>query len=103
MLQLAVYLAVFGDAATAAVIAGVFGIAQIVLTAIALRWLNKGNKEIHNTGIAASAAASAAAAAADSAADAARSAAEACRVGKAIGSAIRHDDPLIVKPPEITP
>jgi hypothetical protein len=91
MTTLAVYFAALGDAATAAVIAGVFGIAQIVLTAIALRWLNKGNKEIHETGIA------------DSAADASRSAAEACRVGKAIGSAIRHDDPLIVKPPEITP
>jgi hypothetical protein len=98
-----VYFAALGDASTAAVIAGIFGIAQIVLTAIALRWLNKGNKEIHNTGIAASAAASAAAAASDSAADAAQAAAEACRVAKAIGSAIRHDDPLIVKPPEITP
>jgi Na+-driven multidrug efflux pump len=103
MMVLAVYFAVLGDAATAATIGVAGTLLNTALTALVLRWLNRGNKEIRNTGVAASAAASAAAAAADSAADAAQSALEACRVSKAIGSAIRHDDPLIVKPPESTP
>jgi Na+-driven multidrug efflux pump len=92
-----VYFAALGDTATASLIAGCFSVLNTALTALALHWLNRGKREIHSTGIAASAAATAAAAASDSAADAATAAAEACRVAKSIGSAIRHEDPLVVK------
>lgn len=55
------------------------------------------HQSVHDTAVTAAQAAEASAAAATSAS-------EACRVAKAIGSSIRHEDPLFVqRPPEITP
>jgi hypothetical protein len=97
VLGIGLYLAALGDAATAATIAGAFTVLNTGLTALALRWLNAGRREIRDTSSIAANAAASAAEASESSANAAMAAAEACRVAKSIGSHMRHEDALIVK------
>jgi hypothetical protein len=96
MMTLAVYLAALGDAAAGALIAGVFSVLNIVLTAVALRWLNQGNRKLESNSRVTADAARAAAEASESAANAAIAAGEACRVAKSIGAQLRHEDHLAV-------
>lgn len=88
--------AVLGDAALAAMIGGSFTVINTALTALLLRWVNGARRDLRTTN-------QTAAHAAVAAQSAAEGALEACRVAKAIGAAIRHDEPLIVRgqlPPE---
>lgn len=91
MISVWLYAVALGDAATASAIAGAFSLVNTILTAIALRWLNQGRREIRSTYATAAHAATAAQSAAEGAL-------EATRVAKAIGSTLRHDDTLVVKP-----
>lgn len=80
---------VFGDAATASAIAGIFSVLNTGLSGWLLR------RQAQTRDVAGSAALAAAAAA--------ESALEAARVAKSIGGAIRHEDPIIIHretPPE---
>lgn len=85
----ATFATLFGDAAVASAIAALGTMVNTVLSAWLLRRQSHARTEI---GLAAA-----------SSAAAAQSAADAARVAKSIGSAIRHEDPIVVLPPTRPP